>query len=363
MDFYILLGPERTASVGDIKRAYKRLARQYHPDINPGDRLAAAQFRQIAEAYETLSDPDRRRRYDATGSATAPAEPSPYGFEGFDFSVSVGGSAASTFGDLFADVLEQQEARRHEGTPERGSDLHQTITIAFEDAVRGGQHPLTVTRQEHCRTCRGAGWQQVAETRCLSCQGVGTAKTSRGHMIFSRTCAQCGGTGRQRRSRCPTCSGQQVEMRTEPLIMNVPAGLPDGARIRVPGKGHIGRNGGENGDLYITVQVEPHPLFHRDGDDLHVTMPIAVHEAALGAKIEVPSLDGAVRLRVPPGTQSGQRFRLRDRGVPSSRDARRGDLVVAVKLVLPNVLDERSKELLMEFGRINREDVRKELTK
>ena len=150
-------------------------------------------------------------------------------------------------------------------------------------------------------------------------------------------------------------------MRIEPLTMNIPAGLGDGARVRVPGKGHVGRNGGENGDLYIMVQVEPHPLFHREGDDLHVTMPIAVHEAALGAKIEVPSLDGHVRLRVPPGTQSGQRFRLRDRGVPSPRDARRGDLVVEVKLVLPKVLDERSKELLREFGRINGEDVRRDV--
>ncbi len=363
MDFYIVLGLERAASVGDIKRAYKRLARRFHPDINPGDRLAAAQFRQIAEAYETLVDPDRRRRYDATGSAAPPPEPSPFGFEGFDFSVSVSGSAASTFGDLFADVLDQRDARYHEGAPERGSDLHQTITIAFEDAIRGGQHLLIVTRQEHCRTCRGEGWQQISETRCGSCQGVGTVKTARGHMVFSRTCAQCGGTGRQRKSRCPTCSGQQVEMRTEPLTMNIPAGLADGARIRVPGKGHVGRNGGENGDLYIAVQVEPHPLFHREGDDLHVTMPIAVHEAALGAKIDVPSFDGPVRLRVPPGTQSGQRFRLRDRGVPSVRDDRRGDLVVEVRLVLPKVLDERSKELLREFGRINQEDVRKELTK
>ncbi len=363
MDFYILLGLERAAGVGEIKRAYKRLARKCHPDINPGDRLAAAQFCQIAEAYETLVDSDRRRRYDATGSATAPLDPSPSGFEGFDFSVSVSGSAASTFGDLFADVLGQRETERHEGAPERGSDLHQTTTIAFEEAIRGGPHPLTVTRQEHCRTCRGAGWQQLAETRCLSCQGVGTVRTARGHMVFSRSCAQCGGTGRQRQSRCPACSGQQVEMRTEPLTLNVPTGLSDAARIRVPGKGHVGRNGGDNGDLYITVQVKPHPLFHREGNDLHVTMPIAVHEAALGAKIEVPSLDGRVWLRVPPGTQSGQRFRLRNRGVPSPRDARCGDLVIEVKLVLPRMLDERSKELLREFGRINREDVRKEPTK
>jgi molecular chaperone DnaJ len=152
-----------------------------------------------------------------------------------------------------------------------------------------------------------------------------------------------------------------VEMRTEPLTINVPPGMADSARIRVPGKGHVGRNGGANGDLYITVHVQPHPLFQREGDDLHLTVPIAVHEAALGAKIEVPSLDGAARLRVPPGTQSGQRFRLRERGVPSARDGRRGDLVIEVKLVLPKLLDERSKELLREFGRINASDIRQDL--
>ena len=168
MDLYIVLGLERAASVGDIKRAYKRLARKYHPDINPGDRLAEAQFRRIAEAYETLIDPDRRRRYDSTGSASSPVEPAPYGFEGFDFSISVSGSAAPTFGDLFADVLDQRDAQRQDAPAIRGADLHQTISIAFEAALRGGQHPLTVTRQEHCRTCGGAGWQPVAETRCLS---------------------------------------------------------------------------------------------------------------------------------------------------------------------------------------------------
>lgn len=362
MDLYVLLGVERGASAGDIKRAYKRLARRYHPDINPGDRLAAVQFRQIAEAYETLSDPDRRRRYDATGHADEPSGTPAYGFEGFDFSVSVNGTSASTFGDLFADVLPQREARRQETAGERGADLHHTITIAFEDAMQGGQRQLAVTRQEHCRACRGVGSLRVAETRCAPCHGSGTVRSARGHMIFSRPCAHCGGSGRQRQSLCPTCAGQQIETRTEPLTINLPPGLADGAHIRVPAKGHVGRGGAENGDLYIAVQVQPHPLFHREGDDLHITVPVAVHEAALGAKIEVPSLDGPVRLRVPPGTQSGQRFRLRERGVPSPRGQRRGDLVVEMRLVLPKMLDERSKELLREFGRINRDDVRKELT-
>ena len=359
MDFYVILGVERGATVADVKRAYKRLARRYHPDINPGDRKAEAQFRQIAEAYETLIDPDRRRRYDATGTADpAPSGPA-FGFEGFDFTVSVHGNDASTFGDLFADVFQQRETRRAEGVPERGVDLHQTISITFEESMRAGERTVTVTRQEHCRGCRGVGYFPLNETRCTQCHGTGVLKSARGHMVFSKPCAACGGAGHLRQTRCPTCGGEQVEMRTETLTVGLPPGLPDQSRIRVPGKGHVGRNGGEGGDLYITVNVEPHPIFRREGDDLLVVVPIAVHEAGLGAKIEVPALDGPARLRVPPGTQSGQRFRLRERGVPSVRDGTRGDLVVEVRLVLPPVLDERSKELLREFGRINGEDVRR----
>jgi molecular chaperone DnaJ len=359
MDFYILLGVERGATAGDIKRAYKRLARKFHPDINPGDRLAASHFRQIAEAYETLIDPDRRRRYDVAGPTAPSSEPGGFGFEGFDFSVSVSGNAAPTFGDLFGDVLRQRA--QHNAAPERGADLHCSISLSFEDAMRGGQRSLTITRHEHCQECGGTGRLETAERRCLQCHGAGAVKSTRGHMVFSKPCPQCRGTGHQVETRCPACGGQQTEMRTEMLTINVPAGLGDGARVRVPGKGHAGPRGGEAGDLHITVHVQPHPLFRREGDDLHLVVPVAVHEAALGARLDVPSLEGHARLRVPPGTQSGQRFRLRERGVPSARDGRRGDLVVEVRLVLPRVLDERSKELLREFGRINDEDVRKEL--
>jgi molecular chaperone DnaJ len=362
MDLYVILGLERGATLADVKRAYKRLARKYHPDINPGDRMAAAHFRQIAEAYATLSDPDRRQRYDATGIVTTHSQGQTFGFEGFDFSVSVSGTNASTFGDLFADVLFQRDPRQQESGPERGADLHQSMTLSFETAMRGAEWPVTVTRHEHCRTCKGLGRLNVAETRCPQCHGGGVVKSVRGHMVFSKPCAACAGSGHLRHVQCPACAGQQVEMRTEPLIIHVPPGLPDGARIRVPGKGHVGRNGGEIGDLYVTVHVQPHPVFRREGDDIHVTVPVAIHEAALGAKIEVPSIDEPARLRVPPGTQSGQRFRLRERGVPSARDGRRGDLVIEVRLVLPKLLDERSKELLREFGRINRDDVRAELT-
>src|SRR5256885_7203395 len=207
MDFYIVLGIERAATIGDIKRAYKRLARRFHPDINPGDRMAAAQFRQIAEAYETLSDPERRRRYDAAGQHSSSEEVT-YGFEGFDFSVSVSGASAPTFGDLFADVINQRDSRRHEGAPVRGADLHQSLDLAFEDAMQGGTRGITVTRQEHCRTCNGLGRLPTQETRSGQCQGSGVITSTRGHMVFSRPCGACDGSGRKRQTRCPTCNGQ-----------------------------------------------------------------------------------------------------------------------------------------------------------
>jgi molecular chaperone DnaJ len=360
MDFYVVLGVERAASLSDIKRAYRRLARRFHPDINPGDHRAAAQFREIVEAYETLVDPDRRRRYDAGGAGpSGGARETTYGFEGFDFSSGADGSS-STFGDLFADILKQRVGAT--AAPPRGTDLHYAVTIGFEEAIRGGQHTVTVTRQEHCPTCRGLGRLPVAESRCMHCHGTGAVRSSRGHMVFSRPCAHCGGTGRLQVTRCPSCHGGQISMRTESLAVAVPAALADGARLRVPGKGNVGANGGASGDLFITVHVKPHDLFRREGDDLHIVVPIAVHEAALGCRFQLASLDGPVRVRVLPGTQSGQRFRIRERGVASLRDGRRGDLVVEVRVVLPRLLDERSKDLLREFGRINGEDVRAGLT-
>ena len=356
MDLYILLGVEREASLDDIKRAYRRLARRFHPDINPGDRTAAQQFLRIAEAYETLSDPDRRRRYDTVGRSVGPVEEPSFGFEGFDFSISISGSSAPTFGDLFADVLQQRSDTSQTGQ-ERGADLHHVVTLTFEDAVHGGTRAVTITRQEHCRTCRGLGLLPTQESRCVHCQGLGVLKSARGHMVFSKPCPQCGGVGVRTDTRCPTCGGRQVQMRTETLPVDLPPGLDDGARVRVIGKGHAGLQGSPPGDLLVTIHVEPHARFHRDGADLHVVVPVAIHEAALGAKVDVPSLEGSARVRVPPGTQSGQRLRLRERGMPT-RDGRRGDLVVEVRLVLPRILDERSKELLREFGRINAEDVR-----
>jgi molecular chaperone DnaJ len=224
--------------------------------------------------------------------------------------------------------------------------------------MHGAERQVTLTRADRCAACHGSGLVRGYGGPCLQCDGSGTLRTARGHMVFSRPCEACGGAGRQPPRPCPRCGGLGVETHAETIAVRVPAGVNDGMRIRVPGKGNAGLRGGPAGDLYLTAVVGADPVFRRDGDDLHILVPVAVHEAALGARVEVSTIDGPARLRVPPGTQSGQRFRLRGRGAPSPRDGRRGDLVVEVRLVLPRVLDERSKELLREFGRLNRENVR-----
>ena len=358
MDFYIVLGVEREATTSDIKRAYRRLARRLHPDINPGDREAAARFRQIVNAYETLIDPDLRRRYDAGALGEVVDAAASFGFAGFDFSGSVLGPRATTFGELFEEVFTRRGERERPSDAARGADLHLRVSLSFEEAWRGVDWPVTVTRQDACRSCAGSGYHRTVESRCVSCEGSGIVRSVRGHMVFSKNCPVCGGTGRLQQLACDTCQGQGVETRSESLSVKIPAGVADGACIRVPGKGHAGVRAAPPGDLYIDVAVRPHPGYVREGDDLHFVVPIAIHEAALGAKIDILTPDGSARLRVPPGTQSGQRFRLRQRGAPSPRTGIRGDLVVEVRLMLPKLLDERSKELLREFGRINGESVR-----
>jgi molecular chaperone DnaJ len=363
MDPYTLLGLGRDADVADIRRAYRRLARRCHPGINPGDRDARARFEQISEAFETLSDPDRRRAYD-TGAprATQPGGVS-IGFEGFDFSVEVTAEhQTSTFGDLFAGVL-SRGAERGAALPEVGAELHSTVSTTFAEAMAGVERDVPITRQVPCRACAGSGAVALEPTPCPACQGRGQIRMARGHMVFARPCDACLGSGERREAMCRSCRGDGVEARAESLSVHVPAGVADGAQVRIAGRGHAGRHGGPAGDLVLTIRVEPHRLFRREGDDLHLTVPVAVHEAALGAKVDIPTIDGIVRLRVPPGTQPGRRLRLRERGALSLRTGGRGDLIVEVALVLPALLDERSKELLREFGRINGEDVRAGLWK
>lgn len=356
MDFYVILGVRHEASLDDIKRAYRRLARKFHPDINPGDRAAAQRFREIAEAYEVLSDQGRRQAYDSGRLATVTAVEASFEFQGFDFSRPVEGSRAATFSDLFADAL--HAAGR---APERGADLHETLGISFEEAVSGGRHTLTLNRLERCAPCRGAGVLEVAPANCPMCEGTGQVRGARGHMLFSRTCQACGGAGQVRHRTCSACGGEGVGVHSGPVTIDLPPGLADGAVASLPGQGHAGRRGGPPGDLRLSIAVAPHRFFRRDGDDVLVEVPIAIHEAALGARIDVPTVDGPARLRIPPGTQGGQVFRLRERGAPSPRTGQRGDLVVTVRLALPRVLDERSKELLRQFGQVNTDNLRADL--
>ena len=363
MDLYDILGVARDAGEADLRRAYRRLARRYHPGINPGDAEARARFEQITSAFETLADPERRRRYDQGDAGPPSAGHSTFAFEGFDFSVQIASSSpsASTFGDLFGDILARAAAPGGAAAEEPGADLHSALTVSFVESMTGTERLVAITRQVPCHACGGSGAVAVDPVTCAACHGRGQVRASRGHMVFTKVCDVCRGTGERREVACRPCGGEGVEACAESLHVHVPAGVSDGTEVRVPGRGHAGRRGGRAGDLVLSVRVEPHPLFARDGDDLHMVVPVALHEAALGAKVEVPTFEGPVRLRIPPGTQAGQRLRLRERGAPSLRTGTRGDLIVEVQLVLPALLDERSKEIVREFGRINGEDVRRGL--
>lgn len=372
MNFYLLLGLRPGATTGDIKRAYRRLARRYHPNINPGDQAAALRFRRIVEAYETLVDPERRQQYDAGESQAAQPAAALFEFEGFDFSAAAEGAMASTFGDLFADVI--RAAVPNAADSPRGADLHGDLEVTFEEAMRGVTQRIAVMRQARCGVCRGAGRVEALQQLCTQCGGEGAVRVARGHMLFTKPCAACEGTGAQFDAFCAVCRGEGSVMHSESVQVDVPPGVMDGERLRLPGRGHAGRRNGPAGDLYLTIHVAAHPFFRREGDDVCIEVPVTLEEAALGARIEVPAPPAPLpagasatagaetcRLRVPPGTQSGQIFRLRERGAPSRRGGPPGDLLVTTRLVLPVLADERSKELIRELARLNPQDVRRHL--
>lgn len=363
MDLYAVLDLTSAASPADIERAYLRLARRYHPGINPGDRLGAVRYRQVQEAYEVLGDPARRQQYDQ-GVRGAAAAGAVIAFDGFDFSSTAQGAEAATFSELFADVF--QDAARRVFDQERGTSIELTMQLSFEEAMRGGTVPISVVRQERCPGCGGAGVVAHAPVICPRCDGQGATRWARGHMTFTKPCEPCGGTGQITRMDCRTCAGSGVQARSEVVTVTIPPGVDSQARLVVPGRGHSGPNGGPAGDLYVTIEVAPHPVFRREGRDLHVTVPVAIHEAALGARIEVPTLAGPIKARIPAGTGGGTRIRIRGQGVPgpgglSRLDDETGDLVIEIQLVLPPVQDERSKALLREFARLNPADVRAHL--
>ena len=354
MDLYALLGLSRTATAADIDRAYRRLARRYHPGVNPGDRVAEQAYRQIQEAYRVLTDAESRRAYDrggapAPGSATEIVDA--LAFDGFDFSTAAEGPLAATFSELFAGVF--RRAAEEAITSPRGADIELTLRVSFADAMRGVNAPISLTRQALCGSCGGQGQVGRAPVVCPACHGQRQQRWARGHMVFMKTCETCTGTGRLASQPCRSCRAAGVLTRTEVVTVHVPAGTDCGARIAVPGKGHAAGLGNPSGDLYVRVDVEEHPYFRRHGRDVHVSVPVGVHEAALGAVIDVPGPNGDVLVSVPAGAVSGLKLRVPGGGVSSWQgDGSAGDLIVEIQIVVPAALDERSELLLREFGRL-----------
>jgi molecular chaperone DnaJ len=399
-DYYEILGVKKSASAEDIRKAFRKLARKYHPDVNPGDKSAEEKFKALSEANDVLSDPKKRKIYDQVGYYSDNIDPAtaeayaragagggggfpggfpgggtggggqgvPFDFGGFDFSDLVdsagrgrrsggGGGFRDIFGSIFGGG--QTTAQAEEG-PEPGTDLEYQVNVPFWTAIRGGVMRLNISRHDVCSNCHGQGSLE-SPGKCPECNGTGQITQTGGRMKFNVQCPRCHGTGKNL-TTCPICHGEGTVTKSEPLEVRIKAGTRDGQRIRLPGKGNAGAHGGTAGDLYAIIRTGEHPIFRRDGDDIYLSVPVNATEAALGAKIEVPTIDGRALLKIPPGTQSGQKLRLREKGVPSAtKDGVRGDEIVEITVTVPMPRDERTKELLRELAKLNPEDPRAEL--
>jgi len=377
-DYYEVLGVAKTAVPDEIRKAYRKLARKYHPDLNPGDKAAEERFKKVQEAYDVLSDENNRKAYDQYGfySGNVPPNGGPAAgghgpnFDGFDLDeflrqqrAAGGARTGEGEGFGFRDIFSQffnRGGRQASAQAERGADLEYGLNVDFWQSIRGTQVKLAISRQEMCETCHGTGSAGNSVAVCPECDGTGTVTQMAGAMKFNLTCQRCGGTGRLKNT-CPTCRGEGLVARPDTVEVRIPQGVASGSRLRVAGKGNSGIAGGPPGDLYITIRVEEHPFFKRNGDNIEVRVPLSVSEAGLGAKIEVPTIDGRALLKIPQGTQNGQKFRMRDKGVFNARKSSRGDEIVEVDLRSPDVHDERTRELLRELAQVQTEDVRSEM--
>jgi molecular chaperone DnaJ len=366
-DYYSILGIPRSAKEPEIKKAYRRLARKNHPDVNPGDKSAEERFKKIQEAYDVLSDSKKRAVYDQYGFYSENfREQQPggqnRGFEGINFSgMDFSESGQSSFRDVFSELFSGGLGRGRPAGPAKGEDLEHHLNISFFESIKGLSTRMTLNRSSSCLSCEGTGLDKSAgQQTCPKCHGSGQEAKAHGFMRFSTQCRVCGGTGHIG-GKCKSCGGSGITAFQETITVRIPPGVANGYRMRVPGKGNAGRGGGPSGDLFLIITVRPHDFFRREGNDIACTIPITVTEAALGTKIEVPSIEGKTLLRIPPGTQSGQKFRLRGKGAPSLRGDMPGNQIVEVRVVVPKVADERSKEILRELARLNPENPRASL--
>ena len=350
IDLYQVLGVRRNATGAEVRRAYQKHARRLHPDLNPGDPVARQRFDEVTRAFEVLSDAQRRAAYDRGEVREAPRPPvAAVGFAGFDFSADVTAGGVG-FRQIFEGVLGGAPTAAQ---PARGEDLEQSARMTFDETFSGAMRRLHIVRLARCEPCHGTGDVAIGPQPCEACGGAGEVRARRSRMIFTRPCRACASTGVVALHPCGRCDGEGRTMQSEWAEVEIPAGVRDGARIHLAGLGNAGRRGGPAGDCNLVVHVEAHPLYRRQEDDLHCEVLITMIEAALGAHVEVPTPDGPVVIEVPAGTQTGQRFRLRKRGMPR-RDAQgRGDLYVEARVVVPAVRDDESRELLREFERRN----------
>ena len=385
-DYYAILGVKKTATQDEIRKAFRKLARKYHPDVNPGDKRSEEKFKELSEANDVLSDEKKRKVYDAVSFYSDQIDPAqaeayarqqqgggrpPVDFGGFDFSgfqpgaggaqSGAGGAGSSNWGsfkDIFSGIFTgAQQPQQHQRGPQPGTDLEYQATVDFWTAIRGGQARLNIHRQEICPTCHGQA-QTGGPVQCPECNGTGQVTQMGGRMKFNIPCPRCDGTGRIT-SSCGTCHGEGVVTKSESVEFRIKAGTRDGQRIRLQGKGNAGVRGGAPGDLYVIVRTGTHPVFTRSGDDIHLTVPVTIAEASLGAKVDVPTIEGRAQLKIPPGTQSGQKLRMRERGVESAAQAgQRGDQIVTIEVIVPTLNDERSREIMRELAKLNNQDPR-----
>jgi len=351
-DFYQKLGVPRDASEEDIKKAYRKLARKHHPDLNPGNKEAESRFKDLSEAYEALSDPEKRRNYDQFGDPNGHPAAGGGGFDFGQFGMPGG------FEDIFSNFGGGRPSRPG---PQAGEDLLRTVRISFKDAFSGTRLPLNIQRTETCRSCHGSGEAAgLAKSTCPGCQGKGHREQGMGFFRSRQACAQCGGSGKIA-PPCPDCQGRGRNPRQDSVTVAIPPGVEDGTRLRVSGKGEAGRRGGGAGDLYLQIQVEADPRFERLGPNLHVKLPISFSEAALGTKVEIPTPEGTTTIKIPPGTQAGGKLRLKGQGMPLAKSpTQRGDLFAQIVVVTPKIQDEESKELLRRLAELNDQDIRRD---